>query len=196
MIRKSNYISCRINKRAMDANQMFMYITVVVVVGFVFLFGFRAVGGLQKSISGVNDFQLQKEFTDKITQTRADHDSEQTYNYRIPSGTKQVCFLDLGQIRGSGPNQCGGLAQISKPLQQLCDDMAGDESFAPINVIHLNQDGSIGQNYHIEGIRLPIVNPQTNSYSGSFQPFACSGGNSISMFIHGLRREAFLVLRD
>jgi hypothetical protein len=199
MRKKSTRILARLctqySKRAMDANQMFIYITVVVVVGFVFIFGFRAVGGFQKSITNVNDFQLQKSFTDKVTEIRADHDSSTPYTYKINQNTKHVCFFDIEKIRNEQVDCQRELSKISLAAQTLCTDLR-DRTFAPINVIHINQDGSIGQNYYVEGLRLPELDATGTSYTGNFHVAQCSSGNSISLYLHGVRQKAFLQVLD
>jgi hypothetical protein len=182
------------HKRAMDANQMFIYITVVVVVGFVFIFGFRAVGGFTKSIGDVNDFQLQRQFTEKVTEIRADHDSSTPYAYRTKGDIRHVCLLDVKQIK-EGQANCAQLQSVSRAAEQLCDDMKLDPDFLPTNVVHINQDGSLGQQYYVEGIRLPILTAQ-NQYSGTFHTAQCSSGTPINMYLQGVRRETFILLLD
>ncbi len=190
---QSNRINLRKNTRAMDSNQMFIYITAVVVVGFVMIFGFRAVATLISGQEDVEHFRAANAFTAEIDKTRASPNSQNFYTYRIPSSALHLCLINLGVIEsGEGNSECpSGLNEISPSICARWADMVDAERDEDLdaeqfNVFHVSQTGSIMHEYFVQNMR--VANVDTNLRLDDIA-FYCTMQSRIELGLNGVPRS-------
>ncbi len=106
-------------KRAADANQMFIYVASVVVVGFVFIYGFKAVYAFLRSSQQIERAQFITDFTHVANTVSNAYGSVKYLPIVIPSQFRKLCVVELS---AEPLNVCGPL-DTPTPLGDLTDSM-------------------------------------------------------------------------
>jgi len=160
------------SKRAADPSQMFVYIAAIVIVGFVFLYGFKAVSTFLKSSQDIELAKFVKDFQAKASSVGTDFGSVQFVTISIPSKFSRVCVIDpyVPPPSDSYP-QNGNLncsqselsSEHNQLTQEVCDNWdemyqdsisAVGKTIQPKNVFFVDQDGKVGYSDYIPDIAL------------------------------------------
>lgn len=132
----------------MNADQIFIYVTAVIIVGFIFIFGFRAIGVFSESADMIQEASFVKELEREINAISLNTGNVRTQTVSLPRGYGQVCFINLEQTDGS----C--LANSGPP--QICNYWIDvwTHGVDPLNVFFLRTDGTVGHAIYVEPVRV------------------------------------------
>ena len=83
------------NKKGLEASQIFVYVVSIVVVGLVLLFGTRAIMSMQSDMCQVNYIQFKTELHNTIDDVLSDYGSVKQIELKMPCSYKKLCFADL-----------------------------------------------------------------------------------------------------
>lgn len=139
------------SKKAADPNQIFIYISAIVIVGFVFLYGFKAVATFINSSQDIELAKFVKDFKTSATSVSADFGSIKYVTIRIPSQFSQMCIIDVSEgypQYSSCPPELG---------QEICDawsDYNSDSTLEKKNIFFLDQLKHVGYKDAIDDIVL------------------------------------------
>ena len=180
MVMKMNYrFFPRIlaSKKAADPNQIFIYIAAIVIVGFVFLYGFKAIGTFLKSTQDIELAKFVKDFESRAKSASTDFGSIQSLAINIPERFTRVCIIDnykeppLARYPQNGNQNCEDpLSEQFQLTPEVCDQW--DEQFMdysanqvptlePVNVFFIDGENRIG---HIDYIANIEIAPNNGNY--------------------------------
>jgi hypothetical protein len=102
-------LSRKKNKRAMETNQMFVFIVSIIVVGLVLLFGTKAIMSFMAGTEDVQYVQFKTNLQDAIDDVASDYGSVKQRAFNMPGEYQKVCFVDIKKSPGSFDIQADSL---------------------------------------------------------------------------------------
>lgn len=150
------------SKKAADPNQIFIYISAIVIVGFVFLYGFKAVATFVNSSQDIELAKFVKDFKTSATSVSANFGSIKYVTIRIPSQFTQMCIIDTSD----GFPAFDAISNCPSELgQEICDawyDYSLDSSLERKNIFFTDQLKHVGYKDTIEDIVLDYNSESVN----------------------------------
>ncbi len=155
-----------LSKRAADPSQIFIYIAAIVIVGFVFLYGFKAVNTFLQSSQDIELAKFVKDFQSKASSVSTDFGSIKFVTISIPSKFSRVCIIDptLSPPVGTDPSNreinctAGELQSEHNQLtKEVCDnwqELFSDQTVQRKNVFFIGLDNKVGYSDYIPDIAL------------------------------------------
>lgn len=154
------------SKRAADPNQMFIYISAIVIVAFIFLYGFKSVLGFLKSSQEIELVKFIKDFKAKASSVSTDFGSVQYLTINIPSQFEKMCivklddsypaFFDTDECINSGLNE------------EICDswfEYKADSTLEKKNIFFVDAKNHVGYKDLIDDIQVDVnVDGQRDGY--------------------------------
>ncbi|HLP80064.1 MAG TPA: hypothetical protein VK158_05495, partial [Acidobacteriota bacterium] len=176
------------SKRAMDANQLFVYITTVVVVGLVLLFGSQAVLKFKSDTDKISFAKELEDFNRKVSEVSTEFRSEKMVSLEVPDGVATICIIDIYKDK---PATCP-VGDISNPVcdywQSYRDSLAPTAARVdPKNVFFLDSKGLIvGDSAFVKSVEIDLESPLTPA------SYVCSTGDSFTLYLRGETRKAVI----
>ncbi len=90
------------NKKA-QLQQVFIYIITIIIVGLIFVVGYKAIGGIMEKGCDVEVTNFKSNLKSYITKYNT-YGSVQNENMKSPCDYSHICFVDTGRIQDSDPN--------------------------------------------------------------------------------------------
>jgi hypothetical protein len=124
--------------RKAQAQQVFIYLLTIIIIGLMFFFGIKWMGKLWEQHDKINVVQLKVDMETAFNKIRTNYGSQQMHEFRIPGDITKVCFIDQSQYLGkSSKGLCSAGSPDYEPI--MCDlwDGIGDENvlFSPAELI-------------------------------------------------------------
>ncbi len=172
------------NKKGMDTTQILIYVVSIAVLGFILLFGFRALTTFVDSERDIVQAQFQTDFTSLVQRVSTDHGRVDFFSIRFPSHFDQICFINVHE---NPPDDCDTLlsALICDEWRDYIQDTS-DSTIQKRNIFFRNTDGTVGDTYSVEGI---IIESQTHE-----NHFFCATRQQNEIRLEGQRRQVLLRL--
>jgi len=105
-------------KKGQVTSQMFIYITAIILIGLLLLFGISWIGKLTGDWEKIRRAEFAKDLTSEFDNIRNDYGDKRTITFDIPSSIDMVCFVDIVAIRNPSqpPDFCTDTSDIYDPL--------------------------------------------------------------------------------
>lgn len=172
-----------INKKGFDANQLFIYITAVVVVGFVLIFGFKVIQQFMDTSEDLGELKVKDDLERVVSQVRNDHGSQRFFDLRVPNDFVTICFFDYASITGSCPEEIK--TAVSPQAWVICENSVSPDA-QKNNIVFVKSDGNIGTPYFVDGLRV-----QSDGGDRSEQ-YLCVEARLTRLRFEGFRRDAYV----
>lgn len=91
-----------ITDKKADAQQIFMYLTAIIVFSLILVYGYSAVKGFKAKTDEVDTIQLKNDMTSSVKSVMFDYGSRMEKEVAVPAEYKKVCFVDLTQSANAG----------------------------------------------------------------------------------------------
>jgi hypothetical protein len=156
------------NKKGMDANQAFLYIAAVIIVGLVFVFGVRAIFSLQDSAENIQKVSFVRDFEADITKISTEFRAIKVVDLKIPSRYSEVCIIDLSKTPPASGLQPLILAEWSDAQSALLSGQEYD-----MKNFFLLSDNTLEESFYVP--KIVIENPG----------YLCVSGNAVSLTLTG-----------
>ncbi len=137
-------------KKGFDSTQMLIYVVSIVVLGFVLLFGFRAITTFDSSQQDVIKAQFQTEFSSLVERVSTDHGRVDFFTVRLPSQYREICFVDVNE---DSPSSC----PTENLTQTICDDWKDfyeNDDLEKQNVFFIDTNGFVVDTDFISQTRI------------------------------------------
>lgn len=112
-------------------SQVFIYLIALIVLGTIFIFGYKMIAGLVKLDKDVSETKFASDFLKNVNRIRSSTGRVETITLSVPSDVKKVCFIDLGfdktAATGSGSNYICDDTNTSAYLPILCNSWGNRE---------------------------------------------------------------------
>jgi hypothetical protein len=167
-------------KKGFDANQMFIYIVSIVVVGLIMVFGYNAVQQLLKSTGDVEVASFKKNFEKVAEKARLDHGSIKTLSVPVPGQFSQLCVIDLTK---PSTEACSGDLPyaVCQFWQDYSEAAASNYDVDSQNLFFVNDKQEIGDAFYIKDMRVAET------------PYAfCVNTQKATFRFTGQRKEVFV----
>jgi len=119
----------------MNANELFTYIVVMIVVGFILIFGLRAIGAFQGNTADIGVESYREDFRLEVQRISQDHGSVRFFSVRGIAGYTQTCVIDLQRYDPS----CTTIDGIDQRICDLWKDLAETPQLERQNIILVGQ---------------------------------------------------------
>jgi hypothetical protein len=94
--------SKKMNKKAQNVGQLFIYMLAIVIVAVVLIFGYRAITQLNQNTEKVSLMQFQKNLNTKIKSTSSQYGTIKNEEIQISNKYKEICFVTNYKITNYG----------------------------------------------------------------------------------------------
>ncbi|MFT4311718.1 MAG: hypothetical protein ACMXYF_00630 [Candidatus Woesearchaeota archaeon] len=135
------------NKKGFDANQMFIYIVAIVVVGGVLIFGGRAVLLFLQSSENIQTTQYLRNLESAATGVANEHGTVRFHDVRLVARADKICIID----KTNSTMQDGNCDQDYGAELCYLWELIVEKRQEPANVFLL-QGSAIVQSYHIDNL--------------------------------------------
>jgi len=152
-------------RKAQIAGQIFIYITAIVVVGFIIVYGYSAISQFTKRGQEVEYITLKTGIENSVKAITSDYGSVKRPGIDVPGKYKMVCFVDKSV--GSSAADSTAFCQEQSALSQYYQPIACSGWKTGRSNVFLIPDGS--ENFDVN-VTLKIDN-EGKPYQG--QPFIC-----------------------
>ncbi len=82
-------------KRSQIQSQLFIYILTIIVIGTIFLFGFKWISNLMETKEEIDITKFRIDLENKFRNIRDKYDTWQGFEFLVPEGIDRVCFVIL-----------------------------------------------------------------------------------------------------
>jgi len=146
-------------KKGFDANQVFMYIASLVIVGIVMLVGFSAVSSLQSTSNDIAQIKLTKDIVDAVQQVAREYRSVRSIDISLGSAISKLCIINV--VDGNGSNyiqnnidDCRSMLSV-----QVCDSwskmVASPSELSKKNIFFFDTDNQVAYAGYVSGL-IPL----------------------------------------
>jgi len=151
---RSKLSSLIASKRGADPNQIFIYIAAIVIVGFIFLYGFKAINTFMSSSEQIQLAKFIKDFQATASTVSTDFGSVQFLTVSIPSQFSRLCIVDLklASTDACSSDNVGIKNNLTREICDSWDEQHADPTIDRQNVFFVSQDNTIGHADFIENI--------------------------------------------
>ncbi|MBW2996774.1 hypothetical protein KY349_00365 [Candidatus Woesearchaeota archaeon] len=104
-------------KKAQVAGQIFIYITAIVIVGLIIVYGYSAIKGFTERGEEVEYITMQKSVENAVKSIASDYGSVKRPDIDVPGKYELVCFVDKG------------LSEEAIETSDICQSRAGREKY-------------------------------------------------------------------
>ncbi|MFT4310512.1 MAG: hypothetical protein ACMXYC_02680 [Candidatus Woesearchaeota archaeon] len=145
----------KINKKAVDTNQMFVFVISLVIVGLVLLFGTRTILQFNDRQSEIQYLQFQNNLEDRFENLR--YGETRYVDMRVPRQFRHICFIDISdELRGSLPGQTRNVTTDDnvhhRPITSTWEDIVDRGSQIRFNVFLIEQQ--VSRQFYVENLHI------------------------------------------
>ena len=165
----------RFSRKAQVSSQIFVYILAAIIIGILFLVGFKAIATVLGFTSGAPMQEFQTEFSGKVSGAARSYGKVERFEFSIPDKFDEICFIDsLDENEQHTANLPGNANQF---IKDVVDEGVG------LNVFYM-KDGTYDEgSFYVE--KLDIA---TDDY------LCLENGDRLEVWLEGVGGSACLMV--